>query len=213
DQRDGARRVVPARAGVQPRLRQLPRAPRTVLCGQTRPGAVRRTRGGVAGGGPGRVRVVPGGGLAAPADRGVLRRPVARRRGVPAGRRRRRPALAVTRQRFAAGVALVATVLGAALIAAAVVAAPRLRLGGYVSEAGVGASGHATAYRWGAALLALGQAALAVALCGRLRWARLGVVAVTVGLVAVDAAFGGVSAAVSCSPGCPLPPYEPATPR
>jgi len=107
----------------------------------------------------------------------------------------------------------VATILGAALIAAAVIDAPRLGLGGYVSEAGVGASGHATAYRLGAALLALGQAALAVALSGRLRWARLGVVAVTVGLVAVDAAFGGVSAAVSCSPGCPLPPYESATAR
>jgi hypothetical protein len=113
------------------------------------------------------------------------------------------------RQRVAAGVALVATLAGTGLIAAAV-AGRRLWLDGYISEAGVGASGHAEAYRLGAGLVALGQAALAFALWGH-RHAR--VVPVTIGLLAVDAAFGGVSASVSCSPGCPLPPYEPSTAR
>ena len=106
--------------------------------------------------------------------------------------------------------ALVATVLGAALMAASVVAIPRLWLGGYVSEAGVAASGHAAMYRLGAAGLALGQALFAIALWGS---SVVRIVPLTVGLVAVDAAFGGVSAAVSCSPGCPLPPHETTTAR
>src|SRR4029077_5034718 len=62
--------------------------------------------------------------------------------------------------------------------------------------------------RLGAAGLAVGQALFAVALSGS-AWAR--VVPFTVGLVALDAVFGGVSAAVSCSPGCPLPPHETTT--
>jgi Protein of unknown function (DUF998) len=113
---------------------------------------------------------------------------------------------------LSAAAAFVATVVGAALVVTAVVATPRLWLGGYVSEAGVASSGPATVYRLGVAGLALGQALFAVALWGSgPRWVR--VVPLTVTLVAVDAVFGGVSAVVSCSPGCPLPPHETPTAR
>jgi len=117
-------------------------------------------------------------------------------------------------RRFFALAAFVTTAVGAGLIVAAVVAIPRLWLGGFVSEAGVASSGHAGTYRLGAAAVALGQALFAIALsrssCAS-RWAWL--LPLTVGLVAVDAVFGGVSAAVSCSPGCPLPPHETPTAR
>jgi hypothetical protein len=114
-------------------------------------------------------------------------------------------------RRFFAVAAFIVTVVGAGLLISAVAAIPRLWLGGYVSEAGVASSGHATTYRLGVAVLALGQALFAVALLlsapsERARW--VSAVPLTVGLVAVDAVFGGVSAVVSCSPGCPLPPHE-----
>jgi hypothetical protein len=118
-------------------------------------------------------------------------------------------------RRFFAIAAFVTTAVGAGLIVAAVAAIPRLWLGGFVSEAGVASSGQAGTYRLGAAGVALGQALFAVALSfsprSGSRW--VWVVPLTVGLVAVDAVFGGVSAAVSCSPGCPLPPHETPTVR
>ena len=106
-----------------------------------------------------------------------------------------------------------ASLVGAGLMAAAAATTP---LGGYVSEAGAGSSGHATTYRLGAAGLALGQALFALALsyspASRWVWA-VPLVPLTVSLVALDAVFGGVSAVVSCSPGCPLPPHETSTAR
>jgi hypothetical protein len=117
-------------------------------------------------------------------------------------------------RRLFALAAFVMTTVGAGLIASAVAAIPRLWLGGFVSEAGVASSGHATTYRLGAAGVALGQALFAVALSRyplAARWAWL--LPLTVSLVAADAVFGGVSAAVSCSPGCPLPPHETPTVR
>src|SRR5262245_32584115 len=101
-------------------------------------------------------------------------------------------------RRLAAGLAVAATALGAVLLTAAVAATPWLRWSGYVSEAGVGPSGHASTYRLGVGGLAAGQALLAVALSLVDRVPPL--VPVTVGLLAADSAFGGVSAAVSCSP-------------
>jgi hypothetical protein len=117
---------------------------------------------------------------------------------------------------LAALAAAASTAIGALLMATAVVAVPGLRWNGYVSEAGVASSGHAGAYRLGVAGLALGQALLAAAL-----WLGsalstvdgLWIVPAVVGLLAADAAFGAVSAAVSCSPGCPLPPHQTPTAR
>jgi hypothetical protein len=124
-------------------------------------------------------------------------------------------------RRFFALAAFAVTLAGAVLIVVAVGATPRLWLGGFVSEAGVASSGHAGTYRLGAAGVALGQALFAVALFfaapgERPRWFAsrwVAVVPLTVSLVAADAVFGGVSAAVSCSPGCPLPPHETPTVR
>jgi hypothetical protein len=111
--------------------------------------------------------------------------------------------------RFAALLSAVLTLSGAAIITATVVAIPRLWWGGYVSEAGVASSGHAEMYRLGAWLLALGQLLFALALGSTVERRAAGWIgSVTVGLLVADAAFGGVSASVSCSPGCPLPPHE-----
>jgi hypothetical protein len=112
--------------------------------------------------------------------------------------------------RVAPVLALALTAAGAVLIAAAVVAVRPLWWNGFISEAGVGSSGHAATYRLGVAGLALGQALLAMALS---RVDRSPVVPLAVGLLAADAAFGTVSAAVSCSPGCPLPPHQTPTAR
>jgi hypothetical protein len=106
--------------------------------------------------------------------------------------------------------ALVLTAAGAALTITAVVAIPPLWWNGFISEAGVGSSGSAMTYRLGAAGLAFGQALFAAALSSV---DRSPVVPLAVGLLAADAAFGTVSAAVPCSPGCPLPPHETPTAR
>jgi hypothetical protein len=92
---------------------------------------------------------------------------------------------------------------GGGTVAVAVAATPGLGLTGYVSEAGVQAAPHASAYRLGIFLLATGLALLAVAL---LPVARLAGVALT-----AAAALAVVSGSVTCSDGCPLPPFERAT--
>ena len=107
--------------------------------------------------------------------------------------------------RIASVVALALTVAGALLLTAAVVATPSLWWNGFISEAGVGSSGHAATYRLGVTGLALGQAVLALAMSSV---DRSPVVPLAVALLAADAAFGTVSAAVPCSPGCPLPPHQ-----
>jgi hypothetical protein len=112
--------------------------------------------------------------------------------------------------RVASVLALLLTAAGALLMTAAVVAIPPLWWDGFISEAGVGSPGHAATYRLGATGLAVGQAMFAVALSSV---DRSPVVPLAVGLLAADAAFGTVSAAVSCSPGCPLPPHETPTAR
>jgi hypothetical protein len=92
---------------------------------------------------------------------------------------------------------------GVVVVTLAVVAGPTSPLTGYVSEAGVGSSGYATAYRIGIFSVAVGLLLLAAALPPTLRPAAA--------LLAVGAAGTGLSASVSCTAGCPLPPFEPTT--
>jgi len=99
----------------------------------------------------------------------------------------------------AAALAGLSTALGAALVFAAVVATRRLWFAGYVSEAGI-ASG---LYRVGVVVLAAGLVLLAVAV--------LPAVPVAAWLLGAAGGLAAVSGAVTCSAGCPLPPYEPAT--
>jgi hypothetical protein len=125
--------------------------------------------------------------------------------------------------------AFAVTLAGAILVVAVVATQRQLWFNGYISEAGVASSAHPIGYRFGIGLLALGQllfglalAALPAAPSGVVSWtaipgwatagrwgallARIG--PLTVALLVAASLFGGVSSAVSCSPGCPLPPHE-----
>ncbi|MEV4122247.1 DUF998 domain-containing protein [Micromonospora sp. NPDC049645] len=95
-------------------------------------------------------------------------------------------------------------VAGAVAVTLAVVAGPGPGLTGYVSEAGIAGSEHASTYRIG--ILALAGALLLIG-------AALppGVWAAAPALLATGAVFTAVSGAVTCSDGCPLPPFERAT--
>ncbi|WP_433316855.1 DUF998 domain-containing protein [Micromonospora sp. CA-269861] len=97
----------------------------------------------------------------------------------------------------AAGCALA----GAVAVTLAVVAGPGPGLTGYVREAGIAGSAHAATYRIG--ILALAGALLLIG-------AALppGVWAAAPALLATGAVFTAVSGAVTCSDGCPLPPFE-----
>ncbi|WP_433130566.1 DUF998 domain-containing protein [Micromonospora sp. CA-240977] len=90
---------------------------------------------------------------------------------------------------------------GAVAVTVAVVAGPGPGLTGYVSEAGIAGSGHAATYRIG--ILALAAALLLIG-------AALppGVWAAAPALLATGAVLSAVSGAVTCSAGCPLPPFE-----
>ncbi|RLK22949.1 uncharacterized protein DUF998 [Micromonospora sp. M71_S20] len=106
--------------------------------------------------------------------------------------------------RAAAASASAACVVGGALaVTVAVVAGPGPGLTGYVSEAGVTDSAYAPAYRIGVFALAAGLLLLATALPPVLRAAA--------GLLAAGSVLALVSGAVTCSAGCPLPPFERAT--
>jgi hypothetical protein len=100
----------------------------------------------------------------------------------------------------AAGLAVPA---GAVVMLVALAAAPGPWTTGYVSEAGTAGQPYAVPYRWGLVLLAAGVALLALAL-RRHRAAAA--------LLGAAALLAGTSAVVPCSGGCPLPPYQPATP-
>ncbi|MER7456119.1 DUF998 domain-containing protein [Micromonospora sp. NPDC126480] len=106
--------------------------------------------------------------------------------------------------RIAAGAAAGSIVAGAVAVTVAVVAGPGPGLTGYVSEAGVTDSAYAPAYRIGVFALAAGVLLLAAALPPVLRLAA--------SLLAAGSVFALISGAVACSAGCPLPPYEQATP-
>jgi hypothetical protein len=107
--------------------------------------------------------------------------------------------------RVAGVLAALASIVAAVLLSFAVGATQGPLYRGYVSEAGVPGQPHALIYRVGVYAVAVGLLLLAVAVRA---WAALPAV-----LLAVAALLAGVSAAVSCSPGCPLPPYETPTPR
>jgi hypothetical protein len=103
----------------------------------------------------------------------------------------------------AASAAAGCTVAGVVAVTVAVVAGPGPGLTGYVSEAGVTDSGYAGAYRIGVFALAAALLLLAAALPPALRTAAALLVAGAAGTV--------LSGAVTCSTGCPLPPFEAAT--
>ncbi|WCN82842.1 DUF998 domain-containing protein [Micromonospora sp. LH3U1] len=107
-------------------------------------------------------------------------------------------------RRVAGSAAAGCALAGAVAVTVAVVAGPGPGLTGYVSEAGIAGSGHAATYRIG--VLALAGALLLVG-------AALppGVWAAAPALLATGAVFTAVSGAVTCSAGCPLPPFERAT--
>ncbi|MBG6102841.1 DUF998 domain-containing protein [Micromonospora vinacea] len=107
-------------------------------------------------------------------------------------------------RRVAGSAAAGCTLAGALAVTLAVVAGPGPGFTGYVSEAGIAGSAHATTYRIG--ILALAGALLLIG-------AALppGVWAAAPALLAAGAVFTAVSGAVTCSDGCPLPPFERAT--
>ncbi|MFC4145457.1 DUF998 domain-containing protein [Micromonospora mangrovi] len=92
---------------------------------------------------------------------------------------------------------------GAVAVTVAVVAGPGPGLTGYVSEAGVTDSGYAGAYRIGVFALAAALLLLAAALPPALRTAAA--------LLATGGVATVLSGTVTCSAGCPLPPFEATT--
>ncbi|MEV5764292.1 DUF998 domain-containing protein [Micromonospora sp. NPDC052213] len=103
----------------------------------------------------------------------------------------------------AASAATGCIVAGATAVTVAVIAGPGPGLTGYVSEAGVTDSAYAPAYRIGVFALAAALLLLAAALPAGLRAAAA--------LLAAGSVCTLVSGAVTCSAGCPLPPFERAT--
>ncbi|GGM14702.1 DUF998 domain-containing protein [Dactylosporangium sucinum] len=117
------------------------------------------------------------------------------------------------RRWLAGGSALLAAV-GAGGLAISVAGSEPFR---YVSESGVAGAPHAGLYRVSMILLAASIALLSVPAWRTARatglpvvghWAFLGGLA-----LAAAAPLAAVAGAVSCSPGCPLPPYETPTAR
>ncbi|MFG2046249.1 DUF998 domain-containing protein [Micromonospora sp. NPDC048935] len=107
-------------------------------------------------------------------------------------------------RRVAGSAAAGCALAGAVAVTFAVVAGPGPGLTGYVSEAGIAGSGHAATYRIGILALAGALLLLGAAL-------PPGVWAAAPALLATGAVFAALSGAVTCSAGCPLPPFERAT--
>ncbi|MET7425350.1 DUF998 domain-containing protein [Dactylosporangium sp. NPDC005555] len=117
-------------------------------------------------------------------------------------------------RRWCAGAATATAAIGATGLAFSVAGSAPWR---YVSESGVAGAPHPTLYRVSMLLLAASLAFLAVparhtARHGfpALRCVPAGVAAAAIALAAPLAALSG---SVTCSPGCPLPPYETPQPR
>ncbi|MGC4750354.1 DUF998 domain-containing protein [Micromonospora sp. DT201] len=106
-------------------------------------------------------------------------------------------------RRVAGSAAAGCALAGAVAVVVAVVAGPGPGLTGYVSEAGVAGSAHAVTYRIGVLALACALLLVGAALPPGV-WAAPA-------LLATGAVFTAVSGAVTCSAGCPLPPFERAT--
>ncbi|WP_254910059.1 DUF998 domain-containing protein [Micromonospora sp. NBS 11-29] len=107
------------------------------------------------------------------------------------------------RRSAAAAAAAGCVVAGVIMVTVAVIAGPGPGPTGYVSEAGVTDSGYAGAYRIGIFTLATALLLLAAALPPAARAAS-----VLLGVATVATALSG---SVTCSAGCPLPPFEAAT--
>ncbi|MFJ1538626.1 DUF998 domain-containing protein [Micromonospora chalcea] len=108
-----------------------------------------------------------------------------------------------TARRIAAAFAAVCLAAGVAAVTVAVVAGPGPGPVAYVSEAGITDSGYAGAYRIGIFSVAASLLLLAGALPPGVRAAA--------GLLGVGAVATVLSGAVTCSDGCPLPPFEATT--
>ncbi|GAA1621772.1 DUF998 domain-containing protein [Catellatospora bangladeshensis] len=108
------------------------------------------------------------------------------------------------RSRVAAGLAVVCAAAGTGAVMYALGVLPEPWTRGYISEGGVATSPRDGIYRAGIVALAASLALLGTAL------RRL--VPFVFAILATAGVFGTASAAVSCTPGCPLPPYEPSTP-
>ncbi|WP_422738815.1 DUF998 domain-containing protein [Micromonospora sp. WMMD729] len=106
-------------------------------------------------------------------------------------------------RRVAASAAAGCAVAGAVAVTVAVVAGPGPGFTGYVSEAGIAGSAHAVTYRIGVLALAAALLLIAAALPTGVR--------VAPALLATGAVLTTVSGAVTCSAGCPLPPFEATT--
>ncbi|MDG4792504.1 DUF998 domain-containing protein [Micromonospora sp. WMMD1082] len=105
--------------------------------------------------------------------------------------------------RLAAVVTAICVLGGAVAVTVAVIAGPGPGLTGYVSEAGVADSGYAWTYRIGVFALATALLTLAAALRTALR--------IAAALLTAGGLATVLSGAVTCSAGCPLPPFERAT--
>jgi Protein of unknown function (DUF998) len=105
--------------------------------------------------------------------------------------------------KVAAAAAGLCVVGGGAAVTTAAAAGPGRSATSYLSEAGAGP--HATPYRLGVLALALGLLLLALSLPPALRLAA--------GLLGAAALCAVLSGTIPCTAGCPLPPYEPTTPR
>ncbi|MFI9643066.1 DUF998 domain-containing protein [Micromonospora sp. NPDC051925] len=103
----------------------------------------------------------------------------------------------------AASAAAGCVLAGAVAVTVAVVAGPGPGPTGYVSEAGIVDSAYAPTYRIGVFALAAALLLLAAALPAALR--------VAAWLLAAGAVCTVLSGAVTCSAGCPLPPFEATT--
>ncbi|MFF5214834.1 DUF998 domain-containing protein [Micromonospora sp. NPDC000442] len=111
-----------------------------------------------------------------------------------------------TAVRLAAGTAAACVGVGVSAVTLAVVAGPGPGLTGYVSEAGVVGSGYTWTYRTGVFALATALLLLAAALRSGDRALRI-----AAGLLVAGGLATVLSGAVTCSAGCPLPPFERAT--
>jgi len=91
-------------------------------------------------------------------------------------------------------------VAGITVLAVAVLGSQGISYRGYVSEAGVVGQPHWIEYRLGIFSLAVALVLLAAAMRSRYRPAAV--------LLVVSGLLAGGSGSVSCSEGCPLPPFE-----
>jgi Protein of unknown function (DUF998) len=106
---------------------------------------------------------------------------------------------AMPMSRIAGAAAAVVTAIGTALFVSAVLATQGALYPGFVSETGVAGEPHVTAYRAGVYTIAAGLLLLGVALAGRHVLPAV--------LLVISAVLAGAAGTVSCTAGCPLPPY------